>query len=62
MDSSETKTQEVLELMEAHRQLAVLYNFAVAREHDTHSLAQPSPFEFVPSYISHSTSLSFEGK
>lgn len=42
------QTAETIKLMEAHRQMIGTYGYAVATEHDTYSLAQPSPFRFIP--------------
>jgi hypothetical protein len=39
-------------LMEAHRLLLAAYTYGLAQEQDTYSLAQPSPYRFVPSIAS----------
>lgn len=49
------QTEETLKLMEMHRQLTVLNGFVYAQEHDTYSLAQPSPFRYVPTIASNQT-------
>lgn len=43
---------DVMELMEAHQRLVGEVAALLAREEDTYSLAQPSPFKFVPSVAS----------
>ncbi len=49
------QTEEALELMEAHRQLIATYGVDIAQEEDTYSLAQPSPFRFVPTIATDQT-------
>jgi hypothetical protein len=49
-------------MVDAHRTLASLYQLELAPERDTYSLAQPSPFEFIPSYVSNSTVVPNEGE
>jgi hypothetical protein len=41
--------------MEMHRQLTALDGIEFAQEQDTYSLAQPSPFRFVPMIASNQT-------
>lgn len=48
-------SQEALELIEAHRTLMARYRIALASENDAYSLAQPSPYPFVPSVASDGT-------
>jgi hypothetical protein len=42
------QTDETLELLELHRRLTAFDGLAFAQEQDSYSLAQPSPFRFVP--------------
>jgi hypothetical protein len=42
------QTEESNELMEMHRQFIAFNGFTIAQEHDSYSLAQPSPFRYVP--------------
>jgi hypothetical protein len=49
------QTEETLSLMEMHRQLTALDGIEFAQEQDTYSLAQPSPFRFVPMIASNQT-------
>jgi hypothetical protein len=46
---------EALELIEAHRVLMARYRIPLASENDSYSLAQPSPYPFVPSVASDGT-------
>lgn len=55
-------TEETLDLMEMHRQLMELNGFAFAQEQDTYSLAQPSPFRFVPSVASNGAAALLQGE
>ena len=55
-------TEEALELMEAHRKLMAMYGYIPAREEDTYSLAQPSPFRFVPTIASNRTAPVIQGE
>jgi len=55
-------TDETRSLMEIHRQLTAINNFTEAQELDTYSLAQPSPFRFVPSVASNGAARFFEGE
>ncbi len=48
-------TPETLELIEAHRRLIATYGTETVQEDDTYSLAQPSPFRFVPTVASNKT-------
>ena len=47
--------QETLELIETHRQLALNYGSELAQENDSYSLAQPSPYRYVPTVASNQT-------
>ena len=49
------QTAETIKLMEAHRQMIGTYGYAVATEHDTYCLAQPSPFRFIPTIATDQT-------
>jgi hypothetical protein len=53
---------EALELIEAHRTLMARYRIALANESDDYSLAQPSPYPFVPSVASDGTYTLPEGE
>ncbi len=55
-------TEDVLELMEAHRKLLGDGNALLVREEDTYSLAQPSPLKFVPSIASGDVPVSSTGE
>ena len=45
-------SEEVMELIDAHRQLVAQQDAIPAHEEETFSLAQPSPFRYVPSIAS----------
>lgn len=55
-------TDETLNLMELHRRLTELEGFTYAQEHDAYSLAQPSPFRFVPSVASNRVATLMQGE
>ena len=55
-------TQEAIDLVEQHQQLIATYALQVAPETDSYSLAQPSPYRFVPSIASNRTGLVTEGE
>jgi hypothetical protein len=55
-------TEETIQLIELHRQLIALHNLQAAREDDAYSLAQPSPFRFVPSIASNGAGTIAEGE
>jgi hypothetical protein len=55
-------SQEALELIEAHRVLMARFRIALATENDSFSLAQPSPYPFVPSVASDGTYPLTEGE
>jgi hypothetical protein len=55
-------TEELLELIEAHRNLVAMYGCDPAREEDSYSLAQPSPFRFVPTIASNQTAPLLQGE
>lgn len=57
-----TQAEEPLDLMEMHRQLVEQGGFAYAQEQDTYSLAQPSPFRFVPSIASNGAAMLLQGE
>ena len=42
------QTEESIELMEMHRQFIAFDGFTIVQEQDSYSLAQPSPFRYVP--------------
>ena len=46
------QTEEILNLVELHRQLIQRGGFTAPQEHDSYSLAQPSPYRFVPTVAS----------
>lgn len=56
------EAEETLDLVEQHRQLIALYGLTVAQEQDTYSLAQPSPFRFVPAITSNGTAPLAQGE
>jgi hypothetical protein len=49
------QSEESLDLAEAYRELIARYNLVTAHESDTYSLAQPSPFRFIPTSASNKT-------
>lgn len=55
--------EDAFELIEAHRRLLAEYSFdlAQAQEQDTYSLAQPSPFRYVPLIASNGSAPVIEG-
>jgi hypothetical protein len=55
--------EETLEMMEAHQQLTAAYAFdySLAQEQDSFSLAQPSPLRYVPSIASNGSAPMIEG-
>jgi len=55
-------TEEAIELIDLHRQLIALNSLQPARENDTYSLAQPSPFRYVPSIASNGAGTLSEGE
>lgn len=55
-------TEETIELIELHRQLIAFHSLQPAQEDDTYSLAQPSPFRFVPSIASNGAGVLAEGE
>lgn len=52
---------EAIDLVEAHRLLMEMYGYELAQEHDTFSLAQPSPLRYVPTVASNQTAPIREG-
>jgi len=55
-------TNETLNLMELHHQLTEVDGFTYAQEQDAYSLAQPSPFRFVPSVASNRVATLMQGE
>lgn len=55
-------SEEALELIEAHRKLMTMYGCVPAQEDDTYSLAQPSPFRFIPTIASNRTTPVLQGE
>ncbi len=53
--------QETLELIELHRELTSLNGITVAQPDDAYSLAQPSPYRFVPTVASNGAATAIEG-
>ena len=49
------QTTEIEDLVEAHRLLTEAYGYGLAQENDAFSLAQPSPFRYVPTIASNHT-------
>ena len=60
--SSTPQPAETIDLVEAHRLLMETYGYELAREDDTFSLAQPSPFRYVPTIASNHTAPLPEGE
>ncbi|WP_263350202.1 hypothetical protein [Acidicapsa acidisoli] len=56
------QTEDTLRLIETHRQLTGFNGFAFAQEQDTYSLAQPSPFRFVPTVASNGAATLMQGE
>ena len=55
-------SEETVKLMEMHRQLTAPEGFSYAQEQDAYSLAQPSPFRFVPSVASNRVATLMQGE
>jgi hypothetical protein len=55
-------TEEARLLIEMHRKLIAFNGFTLAQEQDTYSLAQPSPFRFVPTMASNGAATLLEGE
>jgi hypothetical protein len=60
--SSTPQSKDIIELMEAHRSLVETYGYEPAQEADTFSLAQPSPFRYVPTIATNHTAPLPEGE
>jgi hypothetical protein len=55
-------TAETIRLIELHHQLVALHSLQPAYEADTFSLAQPSPFRFVPMVASNGAGKLIQGE
>jgi hypothetical protein len=53
---------EAQTLIDLHRSLIEVDTFGLAQEKDTYSLAQPSPFRFVPSVASNGAGKLIQGE
>lgn len=54
--------EDILVLIEAHRKLVSSFGIDAGREEDTYSLAQPSPYRFVPTIAASQTTLGTAGE
>ena len=57
-----TQTNEIYELMELHRKLVQMNANDFVQENDAYSLAQPSPFRFVPTVASNGSATLIRGE
>lgn len=54
--------EETVEMMELHRQMMLANGFQFAPEEDNFSLAQPSPYRFVPMVASNGAAALDQGE